>query len=271
MKQLIKRCIPPILLDLLKRKNTGYSVYPSYTAALTECSEQAYENPAIVETVIKKNRLYAENLANNPRFDAGVLKTLIGFGSLNTQAPLNVLDFGGGGGYHYSITQTALGKNRIAQWAIVETPTMASAGQQLATPSLKFFDSITAATAALPTVDLIFSSCALNYCPEPLSLLRQLTAIKAPYIYLTRMPLTQTHEKIIRQTSWLSANGPGHLPDGIVDRELSYPNTLMSQATFESVLNENYRIRFMIEEEKNVLTVDNEPIHMYGYFCEAKN
>lgn len=268
MKHTLKRCIPPLLLDLLKGNNNGYPTYPSYAAALATCSERAYENPALINTVIEKNRLYAQHLANNPHFDAGVLKTLIGFGSLPTQHPLHVLDFGGGGGYHYHIAQTALGAARIAQWAVVETPTMAAAGQALATPTLKFFDNLTTAATALPTVDLIFSSCALNYCPNPLAMLRALTAVKAPYLYLTRMPLTQTTEKVIRQSSWLSANGPGQLPPGIADRELSYPNTLMCQADFEALLKENYTIRFRIAEEQNVLIADKEPIHMYGYFCQ---
>ena len=116
LKTLLKQFIPPILWNFLSflRSNTitNQRIYKTYAEASFACQEKGYEFSDIVKVVVEKNLIFRNTNHSNPVFDIGTLRTLIGLGLANKSNNLkfNVLDFGGGGGYHYTIASAALGK-----------------------------------------------------------------------------------------------------------------------------------------------------------------
>jgi putative methyltransferase (TIGR04325 family) len=182
-------------------------------------------------------------------------------------------DFGGGGGYHYTIASKALGNDSVnLKWHIVETTEMVKEAQRISTDYLKFYDGIAEAAKDFETIDLVFTSSALQYCPNPVIILEKLIALDAKYLFLTRTPFVESTRNIIStQTSNLSANGPGPLPKGFNDKKVTYPITYVSRKTIENILTKKYEIRFITDEGESIFGLRKEKISINGYFCVRKN
>lgn len=266
--------IPSILKSAINkfRKQKPFPIISSYQEALKLCSSQGYQNPDLVNTIIEKNLIFKNNLNSNTTFKLDSLRTIIGMGSTNSNENLKVLDFGGGGGYHYQIAKTYYGNTKNIYWNVVETSKLAQEAQtRLSDDKLKFFNNINEAAENLKEIDLVFTSSALQYTPEPLDFLKKLIAIKAKHLYITRTPFNDLNEPLISiQSSLLSNNGPGALPSNINDCLIQYPIHLAEKEKIEKLISSQYNIRFYFEEEKNIFNINNKMIHMYGYFCDLK-
>jgi len=272
MKTLLKQLIPPLLLKVLQRSIITSAVYKSYEDALKHCPKEAYEDADIVKVVVEKNIIYKQRIEKDTIFDLGTLRTLTALGLSKTSSSLNVMDFGGGGGYHHTVASNAFREIDSLKWNVVETTAMANEAQRIADKNLKFFDSITDAKNDLGLVDLVFTSGALHYCPEPLYFLKELIGVKAKYLYITRTGFTESREQIAHiQQSFLSTNGPGPLPSGFKDRAVYYPNVFVSRQQVEEMLSEHYHVRFTIIEDKAAYKVGDQEIDMFGYFCVRKS
>jgi len=105
----IREFIPPILLKLLQSLKLSSKRYKNYDEALASCKDNAYNDDDFVRVVIEKNIVFKNNLST-PKvlFDLGTLRTLIAVGLSNKGASMNIIDFGGGGGYHHTISTKAL-------------------------------------------------------------------------------------------------------------------------------------------------------------------
>jgi hypothetical protein len=77
-------------------------------------------------------------------------------------------------------------------------------------------------------------------------------------------------ELILVQKSSLSDNGPGPLPKGFQDGSAQYPVTFVRKEKFEEILNRNYSIDLMINEDKGTDKAAVPSIDMYGYFGSLK-
>jgi putative methyltransferase (TIGR04325 family) len=273
MKALIKQLIPPLLLKVFKQSITPpHPAYKTYEEALKHCPKEAYEDTDIVKVVVEKNIIYQQNLQRDTVFDLGTLRTLIALGLSKTSNSLNVIDFGGGGGYHYTIASNAFGDKDSLKWNVVETTAMANEAKRIANNNLKFFDNIADATKDLGLVDLVFTSGALQCCPQPLFFLKELINVKAKYLFITRTSFTDSSEQVANiQKSYLSTNGPGPLPAGFKDKAVYYPNVFVCKQQIEEMLSEHYHIQFKIIEDKAAYRVGNKEIDMYGYFCIRKS
>lgn len=145
---------------------------------------------------------------------------------------------------------------------------MVREAQLLANKHLKFFDNLTHAANALETIDLLFTSSALQYCPKPLDYLRKLVDIDAKYLFITRTPFNDVDQEIIEvQQSYLSQNGPGPLPLGFNDQLINYPITYVSRQSVENILQEKYVILFKTRERDEVFSTQHCTINTDGYFC----
>jgi putative methyltransferase (TIGR04325 family) len=266
MKDLVKQLVPPLLLKSLKRAPPLFS---SFDEAYKACPNGAYENESIVKVVVEKNRIFRQTIRASPIFNLGDLRTLIAVGLANTQGTLKVLDFGGGaGGYHYTIAKAFLGNGSKLKWNIVETPAMVKEGKLIADVELNFFDNISDAKNDLGAVDLVLSSGALQYCPNPLGFLSELAEVGAKNIFVTRIPLSESDKSLISiQVSKLSENGPGPLPAGLDEKSVSYPITFASRHEVEKILRERYEIVFSIKEDTGTYSAGKKRIDLYGYFC----
>jgi putative methyltransferase (TIGR04325 family) len=158
------------------------------------------------------------------------------------------------------------------KWNVVETTAMANEAQRVSNTNLNFFDNVAEATEDLGSVDLVFTSGALQYCPSPLMALKQLMDTNAKYLFITRTAFTDNEADIFStQVSYLSANGPGPLPVGYKDRKITYPITYVSKSKAEEILKEKYHIQFSIIEDKAAYRVGSKEVDMFGYFCVRKN
>jgi len=88
------------------------------------------------------------------------------------------------------IAETILSSNYSINWNVVETPEMVNQAKQIAFGSCKFFDNINSARAGMNKIDLVFTSGALQYCPDPLLYLQKLVDLDAPF-FLDKNPISK--------------------------------------------------------------------------------
>jgi len=149
---------------------------------------QGYEHPELVETVFRKTLAY-EPVEPWP----------------DMEGVSSVLDFGGACGRHYKDAK----RHSIAiRWAVVETPAMVARARELETGQLRFFTSIDEAASWLGSVEVVHSNGALQYTPEPLSIVRALCGVGARQMLWHRLFLGSGSET---QISRLRDNGPGKI------------------------------------------------------------
>jgi putative methyltransferase (TIGR04325 family) len=213
---------------------------------MAQCRFNSYMGKKIADVVFRKTKRLID--AND--FDAlvgvsGRIEQLLGLLSAKyvrrQTGALNVLDLGGACGGHYFPARASLPGTPL-RWCVVETPTMIARAGKLATDKLQFRTSVAEAQQWLGEIHLVNSFTALQYFPDPLKALVEITSIGADVILLSRIGLTQNEGFTIIQTSQLSANGPGPMPEGIVDEPTSYPATFLNQKAFENAVSPNYTI-----------------------------
>ena len=271
IKATFRDLVPPLIFKLLKHNKSASVCYGSYDDALEHCL-QSYEDADLVNVVVEKNIKFREKIAAERVFDIGALRTLIGVClALPGKKKLRVLDFGGGGGYHYSIARATISREIDLQWNVVETSALVRSAKKINQKELKFFNSITDAKNDLGTIDLVFTSSALHYCPDPKYFLEELVKLNAQHLFITRTCFTDTLEqRVIIQKSLLSENGPGPLPPGVVEKQLYYPNVFYSRFHVERIIQSNYEIILRINEDKSIFKLDDISINMYGYYAKLK-
>lgn len=271
MKSTVKSLIPPIIVNALKNIRRPEPVFSNYEEALAACKHDAYQSQEIVKIVVEKNLIHKRGLIEDKIVDFNAMRTLTALGIINTGRQLRVLDFGGGGGYHHAIAKIGMPSVSV-KWNVVETPAMAKEAQRLSKDDLHFFDSIDSARLDNGDIDLVFSSSALQYCPAPLKILQQLVDIGAKHLFITRTAFNHEPETIIAiQNSQLADNGPGPLPSGFKNSSCSYPISFLPKADAEEIIKSKYDIRFAIVEARDVHTINNKKMHLYGYFCDLRN
>jgi putative methyltransferase (TIGR04325 family) len=270
-----KEFVPPILRSLVRKTQPnppGAQWYASYAAAKAAC-QGGYEDAQLIRTVYEKTRLYRDRLASQaPRVcDLSALRLLGGLSLAVTKRDVTVLDFGGACGAHYFLASAVLGDRVRFRWHVIETASMAAVAQGLADDHVEFFASVPQATAGLETIDVVFSSGALQYVPDPYATLTALTQCGAAALFLTRVGLTRQQAEVITiQTSSLRTNGPGALPEGMPDGPVTYPLVFPSQEKVEEIIQRNYSLDIRFEEEQHAYSVGNMGIDMYGYFATRR-
>jgi putative methyltransferase (TIGR04325 family) len=182
--------------------------------------------------------------------DYAISRQLLSIFILSKKKLLRVIDFGGACGAHYFIANHFLKGSVKIKWHVVETYDMVQKGKLLEDGQLMFFEDIKEAIADYHGVDLLLSSSALQYVPNPLKTMDEISKCAAEYIFLTRLPLLEHNigQIITIQTSNYSANGPGPLPNGMKDGLVRYPITLLEKGLLESKIKERYEELILFEE-----------------------
>jgi putative methyltransferase (TIGR04325 family) len=251
-------------------KSAVNQIYTNYDEALSVCNGVGYSMKELTDVVVKKNIAMKKSLTKDHFLGSDATRTLMSIGFALNARSVRVLDFGGGGGYHYTLARHALGNECKIKWHVVETESMCQSGQAMSDESLKFFNSISSAQKDLGNIDLLLTSSALQYCPDPIAYLKELLAVSAKYLYITRTPFFPGHQTLVSvQSSMLSQNGPGPLPQGYTDQEILYPISFVPIEQVEALIQEKYTIRFKVLEEPANLFIENQPVNAYyGFFCE---
>lgn len=268
----LKSFIPPAILEIRRRMRPGMPTFNSYDEAAARCGA-GYGEDELVRVVVEKTRLYRDSLLVNPTVISSLreasVATAIGLSAEGGR--VNCIDFGGAAGAHFFLARSLFGRSFELNWNVVETQGMVAAAGAVRSDGLRFFTDIAAAASSIRAegreIDLVFTSCALPYVRDPEGMLRELTGVGARRIFVTRNPLAERklERRVAIQTSRLSANGPGPLPDGFKDRALSYPVTFCDKAAFEGILAERYALDLTFEEERDAYYLQGAPVAMYGY------
>ena len=246
-------------------------LYHSYKDAILNTKDGGYLNKKLTNSVAYKQFLHNQLLASQPIFEFNAIRTLVGIGQISNKSKLNVIDVGGGAGYHFHIASIAFPSIKF-EWHVVETKSMCDSASQHAKSGLYFHESLSSVANSLSDIDLVFSSSALQYFEDPIKTLSDILDLKSRNIFITRTPLSLYSQILIAvQRSKLSDNGPGQLPHGFVDEIIEYPITYIPKKVFEETLLSSYQIKFQIEEEGASLFFENMPINgMFGYYCSLK-
>jgi putative methyltransferase (TIGR04325 family) len=197
--------------------------FPDYATALAACGS-GYDDVELARVRAYKSAQYVQKL-DSTLWPEQIANTALAAGIATSRVqsrPLRVLDFGGGTGIHFFAASKVLAEP--PKWAIVETLATAQVTSAAGIPA---FDTIEAAVGHLGGVDLVHTSGAIQYTPNPLGIVDALVSIEAPVFFMARLPIWRGPPQITIQESLLSQNGLGPLPPGTPDVTIRYPLTLV--------------------------------------------
>ena len=278
IKQIIRDITPPIITRYLDSNDFGHKFkkFTNFNEALKECTTDAYEEVELIEVIFKKTKLFASKLNSEviPVWETSAYSLLSIINPLisNLESKtLNILDFGGACGAHYFHTRALLDKSICLNWNVVETNTMVKYAKELETNELKFHYSIKDVKLQLTKIDLLLSSGTLQYVDDPHKYLIELLNTNAHWLLFNRLGLNKLDRDVITvQSSKLSWNGVGELPEGYNDRWVKYPYTFISEKSFLDELKKKYSIVARFEEKSGMYNINNESITGYGLLCRIK-
>lgn len=225
-KSLLRRVLPPILVDLLRGPPPLQFVgrYASWAAA--RAASAGYDDPSIHDVVLDAARRVRSGQAaferdgvafSQPDYVWPVTAALL-CEAVKHRGRLHVLDFGGSLGSFY-FQHRALLQGLNVRWAIVEQPAFAATGnREFADDVLSFHATLEAAVRAAPPDVVLFSS-VLNYLEEPHAILAAVLAQRPGAVVIDRTAVTA------EPADWLTVQ---HAPRHVY--RASYPAWILSRA-----------------------------------------
>ena len=227
----------------------------------------AYDNRLLAEVVSKKTQVYVNNSSEKVLPNSNYLSLLTAFHSLDETR--TVIDFGGAAGIHYFLSKPFVPS--LKSWTVIETKAMVEQQEQNTEEKLKFctiddfcYDDF--------DCDLLYLSSALQYVEDPIQTLNQLIRIKPKLILISRTPFNQKDSKaIFTQTSKLSSNGPGPLPEKYKDCRIQYEVNVPNYSQVVELLEDEYSIQWTCSENEEMLGPDNSRYQYLSILAKSKN
>jgi len=245
--------IPPILARSLKKlfvsrtETTPQKFFLTYAEAREFCRSAGYEDADLVEMVFEKTKLVKDQLLNGkfPLSESAaqsLLAVLFALQQGGSQKEIKIMDFGGACGAHYFQLRPFIPRDVRLDWVVVETPAMVEKARAFQTDELCFVASVFEAREKLQNVNLLHSSGALQYVPDPQATIQEFMVCQPTYIFLSRLALSASETIITVQESLLSANGPGALPNRLQDQLCRYPVTYFPKHRLKGMLSPGYGV-----------------------------
>jgi putative methyltransferase (TIGR04325 family) len=273
----LKEFIPPIFNRWVKKalKLGDNKEYKSYSNAIEACTSDAYLNVELCSMIADKTLIHARNLNERPFvlnptnvfLLSAINQYIIDFSIRD----LTILDFGGACGAHYFDIRRFIPKDVSLKWYVVETEQMVKSAyeKEISNTELVFVSSL---KDIKTNINLIHSSCALHYVPDPYKIISELINVNAEWILFNRMMFNENDRDFVTvQKSFLSSNGPGKLPEGYNDRILSYPHTTLSFQRFNSCfISNDYDLDWIFDELSGSYQIKNEKIIGKGMLYKSK-
>ncbi len=262
---IIKELIPPALFRLLKNTAKEHKEYRNFEEALGSCTAGAYENIELCNMIAEKTVMYVKTLNKKPFIlnptSVFLLSAINQYLIRNSTRKFTVLDFGGASGAHYFEIRQFIPDDISLTWYVVETEQMVKSAinKGLNTNELQFVDSL---AALKEKIDFVHSSGALQYVSNPYEFLDTLINLNPDWMFFNRMMFNQNNRDLITiQKSFLSSNGPGVLPDGYIDRIVSYPHITIAYDRFnKSITDTGYDLEWTFEESSGNFQIGSEKI-----------
>jgi putative methyltransferase (TIGR04325 family) len=228
-------------------------VFPNYSSAAMQCGD-GYSDSEIAKVTAYRTREWKRALNDEQLWaDQFIYPNLaVGIAGADlTMRPLRVLDFGGGCGVHYFTARFVV--TMPLKWAIVETRVMAEQAREVSEGEFEVYDEVAPTVASLGGVDLVLTSGAIQYTPDPLATLDALIGIGAPYFMLARFPFWGQRMMVAIDKQFLSKQaGGGPMPPGIFDRAVNCPITFVQFADVRSKFEQAYdRVMMLLTPSAN--------------------
>ncbi len=272
IKDIARQLAPPIVTNFFKRHRNNSAEMPrfaSYEMALAFCSGIGYEHDRLIDAIRWNTEQLRDRLAvERPVTVQGIdFKNLVAMERGIRHGELHVIDFGGACGGHYFRARAYFGDRVRLRWHVVETPAMVSQGMKLAGEELQFHESLESACKVCPEADIMFTSGALVYTPDPLAFTRLVVASNARFLYITRQGLLEENRTVMTVQERKISKGVTSLPPGMDDAVLRYPVTWVPRAAFEAVIAERYQIELHVVEDEELFMLDRRKYRANGYFA----
>uniref|UniRef100_Q3AST2 Methyltransferase, TIGR04325 family n=1 Tax=Chlorobium chlorochromatii (strain CaD3) TaxID=340177 RepID=Q3AST2_CHLCH len=268
IKTLVKDWVPPIAIRLLqsfRRKGVIFEGdYVTWEEASAQCSGYDAKNilDKVLDATLKVKRGEAVYERDSVLFDKieyvwPVLTALMWIAA-QSKGKLDVLDFGGALGSSYFQNRTFLADLKQVRWSVVEQSHYVDAGKtHIADERLQFYKTIEHAVSA-GSPNIVLLSSVLQYLPNPLIILKQLTSLNADCLIIDRTPFIKDKD--------LSVIKIQHVPSSIY--EASYPCWFFNMDKFlEYIESLGYR---KIEIFQSLDRLSNEAIWQ-GIIFKKKN
>jgi putative methyltransferase (TIGR04325 family) len=220
--------------------------FTNHDSALNDCAQSGYANSNIVDVVSEKTRRMVACLQKGEGSIGTDEAAFILYGALQAAARgrnrVCVLDHGGAFGIHYYRARRWLPSDLPLGWAVVETQPMVAAANANPRPGeLTFHASLNLALAEIGEPDLVYSSNAIQYMPNPMVTLGELLAPGSRIVCLSKLVMADIDRVIYtRQQSWLSENGPGPVMPGFEDAKVAYPLAILPRNATRELMRSRY-------------------------------
>jgi putative methyltransferase (TIGR04325 family) len=197
LRNVVKQCLPPIILNFLKRflSKNFFVNYSSWE--LAEQMSEGYHSDNIIEKVRKSAKLVFNGEAtyerdsiifNRIEYSYPLLASLL-FVAANSKS-FKIIDFGGGLGTTYQQNRKFISKiKNVCEWRIVEQERFVAIGKsEFTNKILSFYKTIEEANK--DGVDVVLFAGSICYVKNPYDFMEKAKVIKAPYIIFERTPIT---------------------------------------------------------------------------------
>jgi len=226
--------------------------------------KNGYNDLELNKSIIKKTIEFSKLVTINDR-DKNIRRTLRFLEFIKKKKIKNIVDFGGGAGYHYLIAKTKL-PNVNYKWSVVENRTMVKLCNKIfKRKNLFFLNSLN----NIKKTDILFSSCAINYTKNPLRTLKIISKLNSKYFYFTRTPLTKNKTTKFKQISLLSENGPCKI-NNEKKMIIEYKNSIINKECFENVFKDKFIIISRYVDQKKAFYFKNNFYDTYTYVLKKK-
>lgn len=264
-KSILKRLIPPIILDSLKNPDPyGYfGNYKNWQDALK--NSVGYDSEIILEKVkdsllkIKNGEAVYERdskLFDKVEYSWPVLASLLWIASLHNNK-LDLIDFGGSLGSSYFQNRSFLKHTKLS-WNVVEQENFVKCGREFFEDNiLKFFDTVE--QIKNPENHVFFASSSLQYIESPYSFVENIIKKGFPYIIIDRTAFIKNSERITIQKI---------RPDIY---KASYPAWFIDESKFLKLFEKDYD---MIADFKSIgaqkINLGDKEGYLHGFIFKKK-
>ena len=197
VRSIVKQCLPPIVLNFLKRFLSKFFFVNYSNWELAEQMSEGYDSDIIIQKVRKAAKLVFNGDAIYERdsvifdrieYSYPLLASLM-FVATNSKS-LKVIDFGGGLGTTYQQNRKFISKiKNVCEWRIVEQEKFVAIGKsEFTNKILSFYNTIEEANK--DGVDVVLFAGSICYVKNSYDFMAKAKIIKAPYIIFDRTSIT---------------------------------------------------------------------------------